>query len=111
MRAEPTRPAVRGRATPSPVQPPPSPPSRRPAVRGREPEPAPSATPAVQPPPAAEPVEPAPSATPEQQERWHKLKGLGDGAGRAWYYKSLGKVAPGVRPGEETSEQVGQLRF
>ena len=76
---------------PSPVQPPPSatPPSRRPAVREREPE-------------------PAPSATPEQQQRFRKLKGLSNGDGRAWYYKSLDKVARGVRPGEETSEQVGQ---
>ena len=52
--------------------------------------------------------EPAPSATPEQQQRFRKLKGLSNGDGRAWYYKSLGKVARGVRPGEETSEQVGQ---
>ena len=89
VRAEPTRPAVRGGP---PVQPPPSttPPSRRPAVRGRE-------------------REPAPSATLEQELEFRKLKGLGEEAGgRAWYYKSLGKVAPGVRPGEETSEQVDQ---
>ena len=101
VRAEPTRPAVRGGP---PVQPPPSttPPSRRPAVRVHHP---------AQPRPAVRgrEREPAPSATLEQELEFRKLKGLGEEAGgRAWYYKSLGKVAPGVRPGEETSEQVDQ---
>ena len=51
-------------------------------------------------------IEPSPAATPEQQEKFRKIKREFDG--RAWYYKSLGVVAPGVRPGQETSEQVGQ---
>ena len=51
-------------------------------------------------------VQPAPSATREQQERFRQLRSLSEG--RAYYYKALGQVAPGVRPGQETSEQIDQ---
>ena len=46
---------------------------------------------------------PAPAT--KQQQRFHKLKGLGNADGRAYYYQALPR---GVRPGEETPEQIDQ---